>query len=183
MPARAANHPFSSLLRRTSLLALLALLAPAAPACERASSVAVDDPWPAGLARPTSVAEAHQLKAAGVVWTDRQVRQLYLERVAAIGPADDVARTRADAPETRARAAFTARHDARKIARAMMQDASAVAALEARDRDKYGDPDGPTFEWLVERNTGKGLAGAAIFEAIVASAQQTDAATNASLGL
>jgi hypothetical protein len=182
MPPRAANHPFSSLLRRTSLLALLTLLAPLTPACERSNPVAVD-PWPAGLAKPTSVAEAQQLKTAGVVWTDRQARQLYLERVAAIGPADDAARTRADAPETRARAAFTARHDARKIARAMMQDASAVAALEARDRDKYGDPDGPTFEWLVERNTGKGLAGAAIFEAIVASAQQTDAATNASLGL
>lgn len=178
-----ADLPWTRPTRRGALLLALALLAPAAPACERAVPVEASAPWPDGLVKPTSVDEARRSKAAGVVWTDRQVRQLYLERAAAIGPADAAARARGDAPEARARAAFGARHDARKIARAMMQDAAAVAALEARDREKYGDPDGPTFAWLVERNTQKGLSGAAVYEAIVESAQQTDAATNAALGL
>lgn len=164
------------------LIALLAL-APVTSACERATPVAAAEPWPAGLAKPTSIAEATALKAAGTTWTDRQVRQFYLERVAAIGPADAAAVTRGDPVETRARTAFTSRHDARMIARAMMQDPAAVAALQDRDRAKYGTPDGPTFEFLVERATKKGLTGDAIYTSIVESAQQTDAATNASMGL
>ncbi len=164
---------------------LIVLLAgaPAASACERADPVSISDPWPAGLARPNSVSEAEALKAAGATWTDRQVRQFYLERVFAIGPADDIAATRGDSIEMRARTAYTSRHDARMIARAMMQDPAAVAALQDRDRAKYGTPDGPTFEFLVERATEKGLTGDAIYTSIVESAQQTDAATNASMGL
>lgn len=164
------------------LLALLAL-APATAACERADAVSIADPWPDGLARPNSVGEAEALKAAGTTWTDRQVRQFYLARVAEIGPADDIARTRGDTVETRARTAYTSRHDARMIARAMMQDPAAALALRDRDRGKYGNPDGPTFEYLVERAAQKGLVGDAVFESIIASAQQTDAATNASMGL
>jgi hypothetical protein len=164
---------------------LLALLvgAPASSACERADPVSLSDPWPAGLARPNSVSEAEALKAAGATWTDRQVRQFYLERVSAIGPADELAATRGDTLEMRAREAFTSRHDARMIARAMMQDPAAVAALQDRDRAKYGAPDGPSFEFLVERAAEKGLTGDAIYASIVESAQRTDAATNASMGL
>lgn len=177
MPARAP------LLRRWLFTALLVFV-PAAPACERASPVEVAaEPWPAGLAKPASVAEAARLKAAGVVWTDRQVRQLYLERAAAIGPMDAASLARGDTAEARARAAFTARHDARMIARAMMQDPAAVAALEDRDRSKYGTPDGPTFEYLVGRAAEKGLTGDAIYASIIESAQRTDAATNSALGL
>ena len=185
MPARVQPRR-----RSVWFAALLGILGPAGPTalalattgCERSPPV-VDEPWPPGLAKPTSVAEAAALKASGVAWTDRQIRQLYLERAAAIGPADVAAVARGDALETRARTAFTARHDARKIARTMMQDADAVAALETRDRAKYGTPDGPSFEWLVERATQKGLIGDAIFTSIIESAQQTDAATNTALGL
>ena len=41
----------------------------------------------------------------------------------------------------------------------------------------------PHLEYLVERARAKGLVGDASFESIVESAQQTDAATNRSLGL
>jgi hypothetical protein len=164
------------------LLAALAL-APAAPACERGERVDIVEPWPQGLARPASVADVATLKAAGATWTDRQVRQLYLERVAAIGPRDAEQLARGDSAEARARAAYSARRDARMIARAMMTDPAAVAALQTRDRAKYGDPDGPTFEWLVERAAAKGLTGDAVYTSIVDSAQVTDAATNSSLGL
>lgn len=149
--------------------------------CE--APVSVSDPWPAALARPADVAEANALRAGGMVWTDRQVRQFYLERVAAIGERDPQLRTEGKSAEARARAAYQLRQDARMTARAMMQDQEAVKGLEARDRVKYSNPNGPTFEYLVERAREKGLAGDAIYESIVESAQRTDAATNRSLGL
>ena len=67
-------------------------------------------------------------------------------------------------------------------ARAMMSDPAELAALQERDRAKYGNPDGPTFDWLLERNQAKGLAGEAAYLAIVESAQKTDANVNQSLG-
>jgi hypothetical protein len=137
---------------------------------------------PQGLAKPADVAEASALRASGVVWTDRQVRQLYLERVAAIGERDAQQRAQGQGAEARARAAYQARHDARMTARAMMRDQEAVRGLEARDRLKYGDPDGPTFEYLVERGREKGREGDALFEGIVESAQRTDEATDRSFG-
>ena len=146
-------------------------------------AVAPGDPWPAGLAKPADASEAASLRASGVAWTDRQVRQLYLERVAEIGPREAALRSEGQSVEARAKAAFQARHDARVTARAMMQDSTAVLALRARDREKYGTPDGPSFDYLVERGRAKGLEGAALHESIIESAQRTDAATNRSLGL
>lgn len=157
---------------------------PVIAGCEATEpAVAPTDPWPAGLAKPADASEAASLRAAGVSWTDRQVRQLYLERVAQIGPNDARLVAAGQPAEARARAAFQARHDARVTARAMMQDEVVVEELRARDREKYGTPDGPSFEYLVERARSKGLAGDAVYESIVDSAQRTDAATNRSLGL
>jgi len=152
--------------------------------CEASEpAVAPTDPWPAGLAKPADAAEAVSLRASGARWTDREVRQRYLERVSEIGPNDERLRTGGQSAEARAKAAFQARHDARVTARAMMQDVAAVEALRERDREKYGTPDGPSFEYLVERARQKGLEGDAVYESIVESAQKTDAATNRSLGL
>jgi len=158
-----------------------AVAGPVVVGCKAA--VTVDEPWPSGLAKPADVAEASALRASGMVWTDRQVRQFYLERVALIAGQDQQARTEGESAEARARAAYQLRHDARMTARAMMADQEAVKGLEARDRVKYSNPDGPTFEYLVERARAKGLEGDAVFESIVASAQQTNEATNQSLGL
>lgn len=157
---------------------------PVSGGCEaREAPILPGEAWPQGLARPADVAEAQALRGRGVVWTDRQVRQLYLERVATIGERDRELRAQGQAAEQRARAAFQARHDARMTARAMMQDQAAVAELQARDVARYGGPDGPTFEQLVERAREQGRAGDEVFESIVESAQRTDAATNRSLGL
>lgn len=146
-------------------------------------AVAPGDRWPTGLAKPADAAEVASLRASGVAWTDRQVRQLYLERVSEIGPRDATLRAHGQSVEARARAAFAARHDARVTARAMMQDSAAVEALRERDRQKYGAPDGPSFDYLIERARQKGLEGDAVYESIVESAQRTDAVTNRSLGL
>lgn len=169
---------------RVSWLALALCLGVAGPVsggCE--APVRVSDPWPAELAKPADVAEASALRASGVVWTDRQVRQFYIERVAAIGERDQQSRTAGKSAQERARAAYQLRQDARMTARAMMQDQEAVKGLEARDRVKYSNPAGPTFEYLLERARAKGLEGDAVFESIVESAQRTDAASNRSLGL
>ena len=139
--------------------------------------------WPAGLARPADAAEAERLKTSGTRWTNQQSRQLYLERVAEIAGADAKARADGVTAEERARRAFATRHAARMTARAMMSDPSEVAALQERDRAKYGDPDGPTFEQLVEKARAKGLEGDALYESIVESAQRTDAGTNRGMGL
>lgn len=162
----------------------LGLGGPVFGGCEgHAPALGVSEGWPPGLAKPADVAEATALRASGVVWTDRQVRQFYLERVATVGGRDQQLRTEGQSAEARARAAYQARHDARMTARAMMQDQEAVKGLEARDRVKYSNPDGPTFEYLVERGREKGREGDALFEGIVESAQRTDEATDRSLGL
>lgn len=121
------------------------------------------------------MAEVAALRAAGAVWTDTQVRRFYLDRVAEIGPADAALAAGGDTVESRARTAFTSRRDARMIARAMMQDPAEVEVLRSRDRAKYGHPDGPTFEHLVERAGQKGLTGDAVFASIIDSAQVTAA--------
>ena len=162
----------------------LCVAAPETGGCggsERAAAPA--EPWPQGLARPATAAEANTLRASGAVWTNLQARQLYLERVAAIAEQDARLKAQGAPAEARAQAAFQTRREARMTARAMMQDAAEVAALEARDREKYGAPDGPTFLYLVEKAQQNGLAGDAVYESIVESAQRTDAATNRGLGL
>lgn len=177
------SHP-----RRLWLALLLGASVASAGACKGTEfaggePIGANEVWPAGLPKPADIAEAQAQRARGVVWTDRQVRQFYLERVATIGEGDRVLQAAGKGMEERALAAYEARRVARLTARAMMQDAAAVEALRARDRDKYGAPEGPSFTYLVERAQAKGLSGDAVYQSIIDSAQRTDAATNSSMGL
>ncbi len=134
-------------------------------------------------ALPTSSAQALGLKATGIAWTNAEIRAHYLVLVAAIGPAN-AAWKRDDVPaEERAHRAFQTRHDARVTCRAMMSSPRDVASLEQRDQEKYGHPDGPRFEELVERERAHGLTGDAVFDAVVESAQRTNSAVNEMFGL
>jgi hypothetical protein len=83
----------------------------------------------------------------------------------------------------RARAAYDYRHQARLQARGMMADRVALRMLQARDTKKYGNPDGPTFEWLVKRYGAQGLKGDAVYEAIIRGASKTDPKTNRRFGI
>jgi hypothetical protein len=139
-------------------------------------------PSPAGPL-PTSVAQAETLKKGGAAWTNEQIRVYYNQVVATIGPADDGWKREGLPVEERARRAFAIRHDARLTSRAMMTDPHEVDDLRRRDQEKYGNPDGPTFELLVESGKKKGATGDAVYEGIVASAQQTDAKVNALFGI
>lgn len=115
--------------------------------------------------------------------TDAEIRQWYNDQVAKIPDSNAKWLEEGLNAETRARRAYAVRHKARLDARAMMTNKTAVKALRARDRIKYGSPDGPSFDYLVRRNKAKGLSGDAVFEAIVGSARRTNEAVNERLGV
>ena len=83
----------------------------------------------------------------------------------------------------RARAASQFRQDRRLEAREMMKDPDEVELLRNRDRVKYGDPNGPTFEWLRERLKNEGLSENEAYEEIIKKAGMTDTEINKSLGV
>lgn len=115
---------------------------------------------------PETVEEAQTALAAGQSWTEAQIRETYLCRLQQIG-AENAGWVKAGADaSTRARRAWQMGHDALLTARAMTADAE-LAARQARDQERYGSPDGPTFEWLVQRETDEGLSGDARYEAVV----------------
>jgi len=171
---------------RPRLLALLALTRFALVAlalvlgCKGSPSPPSPAPSASAPARPfpTSVAEAETLHDGGATWTNEEVRRYYVGVVATIGPSNERWKQEGVAVEERARRAFGIRHDARLTARAMMSDSADVELLRRRDQAKYGHPDGPTFEELVEKGKAAGKTGDAVYEGIVASAQRTDERVN-----
>lgn len=162
-------------MRRQALRSLF--LALALSACTPHGEAASNKPF------PEASADVARLRQGGVTWTNAEIRAFYLRRVAAIGPADAQWKKDGVPAAERAQRAFQMRKDARLLARAMMTDAAEVEALRRRDQEKYGTPDGPTFDWLVAHQREKGITGDAIYEAIVESAQRTDRAVNEALGL
>lgn len=107
-----------------------------------------------------------------------EIRQWYNEQVAGIEAEDKKWQQQGLSCEQRARRAYSIRHAARLQARQFMQDRDEVALLQARDKAKYGHPDGPTFDYLVEQNRSKGLSGDEIYLAIIGSASTTNADVN-----
>ena len=65
----------------------------------------------------------------------------------------------------------------------MMTDPAEVELLRQRDVLIYGNPDGPTFELLVEKLRRAGLEGDTIYEAIIEGAYRTDRGINKLSGL
>lgn len=65
----------------------------------------------------------------------------------------------------------------------MMADPTEVELLRARDIVEYGNPDGPTFEFLEQQVRKAGLVGDEVYEAIIVGSYKTDAGVNKKLGL
>lgn len=65
----------------------------------------------------------------------------------------------------------------------MMTDPAEVELLRARDLTAYGNPDGPTFEFLVEKLKEAGLEANAAYEAIVEGSYRTNAGVSRQLVL
>ncbi|MEZ4471660.1 MAG: hypothetical protein R3F60_12830 [bacterium] len=133
---------------------------------------------------PTTPDEGIAARAAGRAWTPAAIRWIYVCRAYGIAAANRGWIAAGQPAEARARQASDVhRRTAKATARAMMDDQALAAELRARDQAKYGDPEGPTFEWLVKKARGRGLEGDAIYTDIIRSAGHTNDEVNASLGI
>ena len=83
--------------------------------------------------------------------------------------------------DKRAKLAWKFRRDKRLEARAMMGNDYQQEELRERDRQKYGNPDGPTFELLIERAKIDGLMENEIYQAIIKGSYRTNAGTDKKL--
>jgi hypothetical protein len=115
--------------------------------------------------------------------TNAEIRHWYLQHVSVIPQLNKDWIKQGLPVRERAQAAWRIRHEARIEARSMMADATEIELLRARDVAKYGSPDGPTFEFLVERLKEAGLEEDRIYEAIIDNSYRTDAELNRKLGL
>ncbi len=115
---------------------------------------------------------------AGVPKTNCEIRLWYNYQVVAVGVINKKWKEDGIDLKTRAEKAYELRHQARVNARFMMQNKSEVKALQARDMQKYGNPDGPTFEYLLKKNTDNGLSLEAAYQSIIDSSSRTDSGYN-----
>lgn len=113
--------------------------------------------------------------------TNAEIRQWYLQRIATIPQLNKQWIEQGISAQERAERAWLIRHEARLEARSMMADPDEVQLLRARDFYKYGHPDGPTFDFLVERL--RAIVGEAVYEIIIDGSYRTDAELNRKLGL
>jgi len=132
---------------------------------------------------PNSVAEANELKDIGIEWANTEIRAHYNAMIANIPQLDQQWIEAGLSAEQRAQKAHHIRHNARITCRAMMGNADEIKDLQERDTKKYGNPDGPTFEYLVAKAKKDGLTGDAVYEAIIGSANRSNAEVNKKFGV
>lgn len=142
------------------------------PAPNTAAVVAI----PNTLINKASVTEA-------TLKTNAEIRQWYNATVDKIPKLNEQWIQEGISLEERAKKAHEIRHCARLAARAMMPNLQEIAALHARDQEKYGNPDGPTFAYLVEKNRAKGLQGEAVYTDIINSSDRTNKEYNEKYGV
>lgn len=58
-----------------------------------------------------------------------------------------------------------------------------IELLERRDLARYGNSDGPTFDFLVEKYSQLGLVGDEVYEAIIETSMKVNIGVNKGLGL
>lgn len=102
------------------------------------------------------------------------IRTWYNFQVLAIPQLNDYWITQKMPLKDRAYKAYSLRHDARIYARYMMPNQEEVASLRKRDSVKYGHPDGPTFEFLLDKNQKKGMTLNQAYERIIETASTTN---------
>ncbi len=115
----------------------------------------------------------------GVPQTNCEIRLWYNFQIVAVGIINKKWEQDGIDLETRAHKAYEMRHEARVNARFMMQNKEEVRVLQARDMEKYGNPNGPTFEYLLKKNMDAGLTLADAYQSIIDSSSRTDTRYNA----
>jgi len=118
--------------------------------------------------------ESENKNIVKVPQTSCEIRLWYNYQVVAIGQINKYWEKKGMRLSKRARVAYNMRHEARMYARFMMQDKEQVARLQKRDTEKYGNPDGPTFRYLIKKNIKKGKTRAEAFQSIIDSSSRTD---------
>ena len=106
--------------------------------------------------------------------TNQQVRQWYKAEVSRIPMLNEAWISEGLGLEERARKAWEIRHNARLKARDFMTDPKEVSLLQQRDMKKYGNPDGPAFEYLVAEARRRGLNDDSIYEEIIEESSTTN---------
>lgn len=114
--------------------------------------------------------------------SNEEIRRLYLESIAHIPELDENWVQKGMSLKERASAAWGVRHEMRVEARSAMADRTDVELLKARDMAKYGSPDGPTFEYLVEQLRKAGLGEDEVYQAILDGSYRTNAKVNRMFG-
>jgi hypothetical protein len=84
---------------------------------------------------------------------DCQVRQQYLDRLEAMDVEVDKLRVQGRSEQEIARIMVPRRNQAKALVRTKMK-AKQVAKLEERNKARYGDPLGPTVDWMYTRYGG-----------------------------
>ena len=115
--------------------------------------------------------------------TNREIREWYAEEVARIRILNDQWIEEGLSVQVRAYRAWEIRHNSRLRARSMMGKRRETQLLQKRDLAKYRNPDGPTFDSLVENNEKLGLVGDEIYEAIIHSSMKLSIGVNKRLRL
>jgi hypothetical protein len=115
--------------------------------------------------------------------TNKEIRESYSEEVSRIRVLNDQWIEEGLSVQVRAHRAWEIRHNARLRARAMMAKQHEIKLLQKRDLAKYGNPDGPPFDFLVESNEKLGLVGDEIYEAIISSSMKVNIEVNKRLRL
>ena len=123
---------------------------------------------------PTSTSTTTSKNTEGIPETNCDIRLWYNYQVVAIGKINERWEQAGVPLKKRAEDAFEIRHHARINARFMMQDKSQVKGLQDRDQKKYGNPDGPTFDYLIKKNTDKGKTLEEAYQSIIDSSSRTD---------
>lgn len=108
-----------------------------------------------------------------------EIRNWYNFQVIAIDQLNQYWISQGISLKDRAQKAYSLRHNARKQARFMMQNKIEVKALKERDIARYGNPDGPTFEYLLQKNQEEGQSLSEAYENIIQSAKKTNSRYNA----
>jgi hypothetical protein len=110
--------------------------------------------------------------------TNSEIRAWYRERIAEIPKLNEEWIVQGVRLEERALRAWQIRHDARVQARSMMQNPVEIEDLRERDRRRYGNPDGPTFNQLIQENYQLGLQQDEVYARIISGSQATNREVN-----
>jgi hypothetical protein len=117
------------------------------------------------------------------VKTNAEIRRWYLQQVDPIPELNKLWLEQGLSTRERAEAAWRIRHEARLKARTMMANPVEVELLHERDLVEYGNPDGPTFEFLVKQLQEAGFEGDAVYNTIIEGSYRTNVGVNRELRL